>query len=166
MHFLAIWRRTGTYFDKLIELVMRRGYTAVTKAASAEVAKCTTRMSLLFTSGGKPHQEPHCIAGKLSPRRLSDIQECCPDPRRRPGNAALRLYHTCARCCAPMQHIFWKVLLFGGTRACCLPTPAPRCTVFEVLCHKLTQLQLCFSLEQHRSERQKSAWQQREGTRD
>src|SRR6516165_8989416 len=120
--------------------------------------------SLLFTGGGKPHQEPHCIAPKPPPWQLSDIQECFPGPRRRLGKAALRLYQTCAQCCAPMQHIFQKVLLFGGMRACCLPALAHRCIVFEVLCRRLLRLQFCFLPEQHCSERQKLAWQQREGT--
>src|SRR6516165_10658373 len=120
--------------------------------------------SLLFTGGGKPHQEPHCIVPKPPPWRLSNIQECFPGPRRRLGKAALRLYHTCSQCCAPMQHIFQKVLLFGGRRACCSPVLAHRCIVFEVLCRRLLRLQFCFLPEQHCSERQKLAWQQREGT--
>src|SRR6516162_9460110 len=49
-------------------------------------------------------------------------------------------------------------------RACCLPALAHRCIVFEVLCRRLLRLQFCFLPEQHCSERQKLAWQQREGT--
>src|SRR6516164_1358071 len=85
---------------------------------------CATTMSLLVTSAGKPHREPHCIAGKLPPWRLSDIQECC----------------------SPLQHISRKALLFGGTRACCLRPLAHGCIVFEVLRRKLPRA--CFSLEQ------------------
>ena len=108
---------------------------------------CATTMSLLVTSAGKPHRELHCIAGKLPPWRLSDIQECCSDRRTRLGKTALRLYHTCAQCCAPLQHISRKALLFGGTRACCLRPLAHGCIVFEVLRRKLPRA--CFSLEQH-----------------
>src|SRR6516165_7274163 len=101
------------------------------------------------------------MAGILTLWRLSDIQERCPDPRGRLGKAALSLYHTCAQCCVPMQHILRKALLFGGTRTCCLRPLAHGCIVVEVPCHKLPQL-FCFSLEQHC--RQKLSWQQREGT--
>src|SRR5262249_52480453 len=84
-----------------------------------------------FTGAGKPHREPHCIARKPNAWRLSGIREYCLGPRRRLGNAALRLYHTCAQHCSPMQRILRKVFLgsFGGTRACCLPSLVHRCTV-------------------------------------
>src|ERR1700746_2569908 len=101
------------------------------------------------------------MPGKLPLWRLSDIRERCSDPRGRPGKAALRLYRTCAQCCAPMQHILRKALLFECTRACCLRPLAHGCIVVEVLCRKLPQL-FCFSLGQHC--RQKLSWQQREGT--
>src|SRR5262249_50791655 len=84
-----------------------------------------------FTGAGKPHREPHCIARKPNAWRLSGIREYFLGLRRRLGNAALRLYHTCAQHCSPMQRILQKVFLgsFGGTRACCLPALAHRCTV-------------------------------------
>ena len=154
------WEREGPKFVTHIETAM----SALGQKRTWRGVRPMCVKSLLFTGGGKPHQEPHCIAPKPPPWQLSDIQECFPGPRRRLGKAALRLYHTCAQCCAPTQHIFQKVLLFGGTRACCSPVLAHRCIVFEVLCRRLLRLQFCFLPEQHCSERQKLAWQQREGT--
>ncbi len=62
--------------------------------------------------------------------RLLNIRECCLDPRRQLGNAALRLCRTCVQHCSPKRRIVCEAFLgsFGGTRAYCLLVPAHRCT--------------------------------------
>src|SRR6516225_1392709 len=119
------------------------------------------RSHSLFASAGKPRRDPHCIARKLPPSRLSDIQECCLDLQRRLRNVALRPYHTCAQHGAPVRNILVKPEPFEGTRACCLPSQAHRCTVFLVLARTPPLLHACFSLAQHCRERQKLEKQQR-----
>jgi hypothetical protein len=133
-------------------------------APANQTINYVNRTLILFTSAGKLHREPHCIVRKPRLSRLSDIQECCPDPRRRFGKIAQHLYHTCAQHGAPMRHILRKPEPFGDIRACCLLALARRCTVFVVLCRMLPQLRSWLSLAQHCSERQKLGWQQREAT--
>ena len=110
-----------------------------------------------ITAVGKLHLKPRCIARKPNASRLSDTQECFPDPRRRLGKAALRLCHTGAQDCSPMRGILLVVRLgsFVSTVARWLLALARqmgrplarRCTVSLVLCRKHARPP-CFALEQ------------------
>ena len=126
---------------------------------SAAIAHVCFNPDMLLTGVKKLHPERHCIPGTPYGWRLSDTQEHCPDPRRRLGKDALRLYHTCAQPYSPLRGISLEVSLgsFGDIRTCCLLAPAHRCTVFSVLGRSLAQPQFWFSLEHHCSGQQRAA---------